>query len=287
MHFDREGFLVATLDDKPVGFVHAGFGPTEDGMGIDTSLGTTHMLMLRSGHDNLALADQLLAASEDYLRSRGATVLYVGGIQPLNSFYLGLYGGSEIPGVLESNHLLREVSLQRGYRESCQISILQCDLARFHPPFSRKVRKLKRFCRLEEIVDPIPANWWEACVWGSQQHDHFQLIETTKKCVIASTSFWDIQPLSSCWGICTSGMFDLYVAPEYRRQGVATYLLAEAFRRLRHRGVVTVEAQTMSTNEAAIAFYHQQNFEQVDCGMVFRKDSASPDSSPLPEEDLT
>jgi len=278
---------VATLDDKPVGFVHAGFGPTEDGMEIDTSLGTTHMLMLRSGHDDLALADQLLAASENYLRSRGATVLYVGGIQPLNSFYLGLYGGSEIPGVLESNHLLREVSLQRGYRESCQISILQCDLARFHPPFSRKVRKLKRFCRLEETVDPIPDNWWEACVWGSQQRDSFQLIETTNKRVIASTSFWDIQPLSSCWGICTSGMFDLYVDPEYRRQGVATYLLAESFRRLRHRGVVTVEAQTMSTNEAAIEFYRQQNFEQVDRGMVFRKDSTSPGSLPLPEEDLT
>lgn len=276
MHFDRAGFIVATLDDRPVGFVHAGFGPTEDRMGIDTSLGTTHMMMLRGGHEDPALADQLLTASENYLRASGATVLYVGGIQPLNSFYLGLYGGSEIPGVLESNEILRETCIRKDYRESCQISILQCDLVRFRQPFSRKVRQLKRIARLEETIDPVSRNWWEACVWGSQQRDCFQLVDTTaEKRVIASASFWDIQPLSACWGFCTAGMFDLYVEPDYRRQGMATYLMSEAFRRLRHRGVVTIEAQTMSTNEAAIAFYHQQNFEEVDRGRVFRKDSTS------------
>lgn len=273
MHFDREGFIVATLDDKPVGFVHAGFGPTEDGMGIDKSLGTTHMMMLRGGHEDLGLADQLLEASENYLRANGATVFYVGGIQPLNSFYLGLYGGSEIPGVMECNELLRECCNRRGYRESCQVTILQCDLARFRPPLSRKVRKLKRLVRLEETLDPVSRDWWEACVWGSQQRDCFHLVDPTQDRKVASVSFWDIQPLSTCWGICTAGMFDLYVDPEFRRQGLATYILAESFRKLRHRGVVTVEAQTMSTNEAAIAFYRQQSFEEVDRGMVFRKES--------------
>ena len=103
MHFDRHGLIVATRDGLPVGFVHAGFGPNEDGTGLDTSMGTTHLLMMRSGYEDPHLADELLAASEDYLRSQGASVLYVGGIKPLNSFYLGLYGGSEIPGVLQSN----------------------------------------------------------------------------------------------------------------------------------------------------------------------------------------
>ena len=84
MHFDRSGLIVATQDDVPIGFVHAGFGPNDQGTAIDTTFGTTHMLMLRAGHEDPKLVDELLAASEEYLRSRGATVTYVGGIKPLN-----------------------------------------------------------------------------------------------------------------------------------------------------------------------------------------------------------
>ena len=249
MHFDRRGFIVATRDDVPVGFVHAGFGPDEAGAALDTSLGTTHMLMTRAGEDDAALADDLLAASEEYLRSEGARVIYAGGIKPLNSFYLGLYGGSEIPGVLQSNTLLCESCLRRGYSESAKVSILQCDLVRFRPSVSRKVRLLRRPTTVRENVDLPAANWWEACVWGTQQRDHFQLIDKATDKTIATASFWDVQPLSACWGVCTAGMCDLYVEPDWRRRGCATYLLGEAFRLLRRRGVGTVEAQTMSTNE--------------------------------------
>ena len=275
MHFDRHGLIVATRDDVPVGFVHAGFGPNDEGQELDTSLGTTHMMMLRAGEEDNSLADDLLAASEEYLREQGAMVIYAGGIKPLNSFYLGLYGGSEIPGVLQSNTLLSEACSRADYTQSAQVSILQCDLVRFRPPVSRKVRQLRRPTQVREMVDPIAANWWEACVWGSQQRDHFHLIEKATDRVIASTSFWDVQPLSACWGVCTAGMCDLYVDPEWRRRGCGTYLLGEAFRLLRRRGVGTVEAQTMSTNDAALAFYKQLGFIEVDHGLVFRKNATT------------
>lgn len=274
MHFDRRGLIVATQDDVPVGFAHAGFGPNEAGTALDTSLGTTYMLMLRAGHEDLGLADELLAASEEYLRSEGARVIYAGGIKPLNSFYLGLYGGSEIPGVLQSNTMLREACERRGYSVSAQVSILQCDLVRFRPSVSRKVRQLRRPTTIHETLDPAAANWWDACVWGSQLRDNFQLSDKESQQVIASASFWDVQPLSACWGVCTAGMCDLYVDPEWRRRGCGTYLLGEAFRLLRRRGVGTVEAQAMSTNEAALAFYQQLGFIEVDHGLVFRKDAA-------------
>ncbi len=273
MHFDRNGLIVATRDDVPVGFVHAGFGPDESCAAIDTSLGTTLMLMIRAGQEDPALADDLLAASEEYLHGRGATVIYAGGINPLNSFYLGLYGGSEIPGVLQSNIILREACTRRGYSESAQVSILQCDLVRYRPSVTRKVRQLRRPTTMHETFDPAAANWWEACVWGSQLRDQFELIEKASQKVIATTSFWDVQPLSACWGVFTAGMCDLYVDPEWRRRGCATHLLGEAFRLLRRRGVGTVEAQTMSTNESALAFYKQLGFVEVDHGVVFRKDA--------------
>lgn len=275
MHFDREGLIVATRDDQPVGFVHAGFGPNDRGDALDTSLGTTYMMMLRNGQQDDSLADDMLAASEEYLRDRGAQVVYGGGIKPLNSFYLGLYGGSEIPGVLNSNRVLYEACRRAKYEVAGEVPILQCDLVRYHAPISRKVRLLKRTTRIVEAVDPIASNWWEACVWGSQQRDRFQLIDKATGRVIATASFWDVQPLSACWGICTAGLFDIEVHADLRREGCASYLLSEAFRLLRRRGVATIEVQTMSTNEAALAFYDHLGFAEVDRGVVFRKPSSN------------
>jgi len=271
MHFDRQGLIVATRDGVPIGFVHAGFGPNDDGSNIDTNMGTTLMLLVRSDANDPDLADQLLAASEEYLRSHGTTVFYAGGLKPLNSFYLGLYGGSEIPGVLHANHLLREACLRNGYVESAKVLIQHCDLVRYRPLVTRKVRQLKFSTRLEESCDPTTSNWWEACVWGSHQRDRFELIDKQENRSIASASFWDVQPLSMCWGICTAGMFDLVVEPDHRRMGCASFLMNEAFRILRRRGVATIEAQTMATNEAANAFYTQLGFSEVDHGLIYRK----------------
>ena len=273
MHFDPQGLIVSTRDEVPVGFVHAGFGPNEEGTAIDTSLGTTYMLMLHNGEEDQGLADRLLAASEDYLRTRGVSVLYAGGIKPMNSFYLGLYGGSEIPGILDSNKLLRETCTKHGYRETSQIPILQTDLKTFRPSLSRKVRQLRRETVIVETIDPVSSTWWESCVWGAMQRDLFQLVDKKEKRVVATASFWDVQPLSASWGVCTAGLFDLYVEPDWRRRGAANYLLSEAFRKLHSRGVSTVEVQTMATNEAALALYDQLGFAEVDRGKVFRKDS--------------
>jgi ribosomal protein S18 acetylase RimI-like enzyme len=273
MHFDREGLIVAEEDGIPRGFVHAGFGPTEDGNALDTSLGTTHVLMVQGGAPGSPLANELLSASEHYLRGRGASVIYAGGINPLNSFYLGLYGGSEIPGVLQSDLVLQQAALQSGYREIDRVRIMQCDLARVRPPVSRELRMIKRTTQLMERIDPPPVSWWEACVWGSLQRDVFSLHDKTANRVVASASFWDMQPLSACWGMCAAGLFDLYVDPALRRRGYASYLLGEAIRILRRRGVGTIEAQTMGANQAARDFYLKFGFAEIDQGMVFRKEA--------------
>jgi ribosomal protein S18 acetylase RimI-like enzyme len=272
MHFDREGLIVATQDDQPRGFVHAGFGPNADGDQLDTSLGTTHVLMVEGGRNEPALADDLLGASEDYLKRRGAEVIYAGGVNPLNSFYLGLYGGSEIPGVLQSDTLLQDACARAGYRELDRVLIMQCDLARVRPPVSRELRAIKRTTQLVEKIDPPPKTWWEACVWGSLQRDVFSLLDKTQNRVVATASLWDMQPLSACWGMCTAGLFELYVDHPLRRRGYASYLLGEAIRILRRRGVATIEAQTMASNEAARAFYTKFGFTEIDQGVVFRKD---------------
>jgi len=275
LNFDRHGLIVALRDEQPVGFVHAGFGPTDDGLALDTSMGTTQVLMVDASERETSLADELLARSEEYLRSRGATVIYAGGINPLNSFYLGLYGGSEIPGVLQSDVVMQGACNRNGYREVDRVRIMQCDLARVRPPVSRELRMIKRTMQAVEIIDPPPKTWWEACVWGSLQRDCFQLVESPTGKVMAWAAFWDMQPLSAGWGMSTAGLFELYVPPEYRQRGYASYLIGEAIRVLRRRGIATIEAQTMASNEAATAYYAKLGFTEIDHGIVFRKDSQS------------
>ena len=94
-YFDPAGLIIALFNDLPVGFAHAGFGANEDETAVSYDIGTTYQLVIRSDHHDGPLARELLAQSENYLRERGAKVIYAGGIRPLNAFYLGLYGGNE------------------------------------------------------------------------------------------------------------------------------------------------------------------------------------------------
>ncbi|MCA9248925.1 MAG: GNAT family N-acetyltransferase, partial [Planctomycetales bacterium] len=114
-YFDRAGLIVAQRDGEIVGFAHGGFGPDEANQEVDTSWGVTAMLMVRPEEHGSSLGAELLAASEEYLRGRGAKVLYAGCVRPLNPFYQGLYGGSEMPGTLESDTFRLELYRNYGY----------------------------------------------------------------------------------------------------------------------------------------------------------------------------
>ena len=271
-YFEREGLIVATRDGEPVAFTHAGFGANEDESDIDFTSGTTYVLMLRADHRHAPLADELLVRSEDYLRDRGAKVLYGGGIRPLNAFYLGLYGGSELPGVMVTDTVFGEALLRNKYREIDRVAILRRDLARYRPPVTRQQRMLRREATCQETYCPPPKTWWEACTFGGMERLQFRLEQAATRQRLADVWFWDIEPLSTGWGLPTAGMYDLEVESTRRRQGLATYVLSEAFARLHTRGIMVVEAQTMQTSAPALAFYAKLGFEKVDEGIVYRKE---------------
>lgn len=272
-YFDPQGLIVALSENTPIGFVHAGFGANEQQSDIDTSMGTTYQLMLRADRRNDGIADELLRRAEEYLRGRGAKVLYGGGIRPLNAFYLGLYGGSELPGVLVSDPVLGATCLRNGYLEIDRVQILHLELAAFRAPIARSQRLLRREMTTREVYAPPPRNRWEASTMGDFERLRFYLTAGSGT-PLAEVDFWDIEPLSTRWGVATAGMFDLCVTDQRRRQGLATFLLTDAFERLRSRGIVLVEAQTMQHNEPAIALYKKLGFTKVDEGVIYRKDNS-------------
>jgi GNAT superfamily N-acetyltransferase len=271
-YFDPQGMILAFADEKPVGFIHAGFGASEEQSAVDTDSGTTYLMMLRADSRDTALADQLLNRAEDYLRRRGAKVIYAGGVRPLNAFYLGLYGGSELPGILVSDPVAHDACRRGAYREIDRVQVLQLDLANYRPPFSRTQRQLRREVSISEVASPATASWWEACTTCAFDRIHLSLTPAGGGDPLATAGFWDIEPLSTSWGISTAGILDLDVSSQRRRQGLATFLLSEAFQRLGNRGILRVEAQTMQQNAPALALYDKLGFVKVDEGIVYRKE---------------
>lgn len=271
-YFEAAGLIVALDDELPVGFAHAGFGPTDDEAGLSTQMGVTCLVLVRPNYHRRGIGGELLARSEQYLRSRGALVLYGGGIRPLNPFYLGLYGGSELPGVMTSDAAARRLYESHGYVEIDRCIVLHRELGGFRPPVDRQQMQIRRRFTIQEVADPRLRTWWEACTYGAFDLTRFDLAEREAGPSVATALLWTMGPLATSWGVRAAGLIEIEVVEPRRRTGLATFLLAEAMRRLEVvQGVSLVEAQTMCHNTAALALYRKLGFAEIDQGTVYRK----------------
>ncbi|HZZ72074.1 MAG TPA: GNAT family N-acetyltransferase [Pirellulales bacterium] len=268
-YFDREGLIVAEEDDRAVGFVHAGFGATEDESDLSHDLGVTCLLLTHPQAPQQVVGPELLHQSEAYLRAHGAKVLYAGGIQPLVPFYWGLYGGSEMPGILDSDAEMQGFFLGHGYRKIDQVTIFHRELAGFRPTIDRRQMQIRRSTRIEVTIDPPAKTWWEACTQGAMNRILYVLRQG--EAIVARALFWDLQPLATAWGVNAQGLIHVEVAPEKRKQGLAAYLIGEALREMQQQGVTLVEAQAMQHNRPALGLYHRLGFTPIDQGSVLRK----------------
>jgi ribosomal protein S18 acetylase RimI-like enzyme len=274
-YFDRMGLHVAiTAEGHVVGFAHAGFGPKDDYSSLSTELGVVCLLLVVPDQPFEAVADPLLQASEEFLRTRGAKILYAGSVFPLNPFYLGLYGGSELPGVLESDARALSFYRSRGYQEIDRVAVMQRELPGFRPIVDRNQMQIRRGFQVEAVLDPPTRSWWESCTLGHTDRTRFQLLPRGGKEPAARATFWHIEPLASSWGVHAVGLIEVETAPASRRQGLATFLVGESLRQMQAHGTTLVEAQTMERNSAALGLYRKLGFQVIDHGIVLRKHNA-------------
>jgi ribosomal protein S18 acetylase RimI-like enzyme len=270
-YFDNAGLILALDDDAPVAFVHAGFGPSADGSTLSYERGVISMLIVRSEYRRQGIGQALLARAEEYLRSRGAKEIYGGGIRPLTPFYLGLYGGSELPGVLASDADALRRYQAAGFEEVDRCGVFHRDLASYRPLVDRSQMQIRRQQGVQVKVDPPCRSWWEGCTFGGFDRTRFELIPKTGGDPSAWLCVWSMEPLSATWGVRATGLYELWVDPSKRRQGLATFLMGEAFRQLSAEGIALMEAQAMMNDAPAIALLKKLGFKQVDEGVVFRK----------------
>jgi GNAT superfamily N-acetyltransferase len=269
-YFDREGLIVAADDDRVVGFAHAAFGPAKDRSTVDTHVGTTLLVAVVPHPLQEQIGDELLRGCEAYLRRRGATTILGGGSADLRSFYLGLYGGSDLPGILDSSTAMRRLFERAGYETADRVAVLRRTLQGFRAPVNRLQLAIRRNTVLRAIDEPTRRTWWEAATTTGIALRRYELLNQADE-RLGSASFWDMQPLAGTWGVIASGLLDVEIEGPRRRQGLAHYLVAEALHDLSQEGVGLVETHASTANTPALSLFTKLGFETVEHGTIFRK----------------
>ena len=273
--FDRQGLIVAVQGDKPIGFVHAGFGPNAELSDLDHTNGTTALLLVSPHRDRDTIARELLARSEQYLLERGATTLFVGATKILAPFYLGLYGGSQLSGVLASDTVTRELFHASDYAETAHARIFRLDLTSFRPPVDRELMQVRRQYQVAKLADSLPRNWWEACEFAAIERVVFALLPKAKGPPVAEAKLWDVEPMASSWGVHAMGFLELIVSATANECAVATHFVSDIFRQLQGFGTTLIEFHLQTDQTLGIEVCQKLGFEEIDQGVLFRKAATS------------
>src|SRR5262245_45144033 len=143
-YFDRAGLIVACDGPEVVGFIHAGFGANAAGTGLATDVGVICAVLVRLDYRRRGIGRELAARAENYLRERGATAIEAGEAGRRNPFYLGLYGGAESAGMLESDPAAAPFFTALGFQPADRYLLLRRNISEKNDPFDPRMLAVKR-----------------------------------------------------------------------------------------------------------------------------------------------
>jgi ribosomal protein S18 acetylase RimI-like enzyme len=270
-YFDRAGLTIALEDGEPVGFAHAGFGPTPDESALSTAVGVVCALGVRPMYRRRGVGTELLRRCEAYLAGRGAATIHAGPMPPNNPFYLGLYGGSESAGFLASDADAEPFLLRHGYLRHDTSRVLHRRLE--GPVNVADPRFLGIRRRFELVAQPRRGaeSWWHEAVLGPIELLDVLLRDKASGEVAARAAAWEMLGFCQRWGAPAVGIIDLAVSEGLRRQGLARFVLVHLLRHVQEQFFSLVEVQANERNAAALALYRGLGFEEVDRGHVYCK----------------
>jgi ribosomal protein S18 acetylase RimI-like enzyme len=271
-YFDPAGLIVAEEHGVCAGFVHAGFGANAERTALSHQVGVTCILAVRPEHRRRGIGSELLRRSEEYLRQRGASELCAGQRPPADPFYLGLYGGAELPGFLDSDSHAGPFFLKHGYVAGLSTLVLQ---RRLNQPIKLlDPRAAGHRQNFDLDINTAPARkltWWRGCTFGLMDPLLFALIDRLTGEAAASAFAYELDGFSWRWGQPTVGVVDLQVQPTLRRQGLARFLLTQILRYVQEQFFELVELHVGEGDTPALRLCQSLGFTQVDVGRVYRR----------------
>ena len=279
LHFDPQGLIVACDGPRIVGFVHAGFGANESETALSFADGVISAIIVHPEYRRRGIGRTLVQHAEAYLLRRGATSIIAGGVKPRDPFYLGIYGGSELSGFLESDPAAAPFFTALGYSVRERHHVYQWDLTRKAEPVDFRLVTLRRGVQLGLTDKPSRLTPWWATHYGRFDCVRFLLLPKRAGAAIAEVTCWGLDLYAGVWGVRAAGLTGLNVLEAERGKGYAKVLLLEVFRRLREESITRVEMHAEESNAAAVRLVEWLGCERVDAGHVFLR--PDPDAANL------
>lgn len=270
-YFDRDGLIVAVDGDAIVGMAHAGFGPNDDESALDTGVGVVCSVVVRPEYRRRGIGRELLRRAEEYLRGRGSETILAGPAAPYDPFNVGLYGGSQPSGFLESDPAAEPFFAATGYEPVERIAVLQRDLQTGRDPMSFKVVNVRRKTQLGMTHGPENPTWWWITRYGRLDSLRFVLLPKAGGEPFAGVTILGLDLYLPKWQERVIGLTDLVVPEDERRKGYGQALLLEVAKRLREELVNKLEAHVGESNPGALRVFESAGFGRVDTGIVYRK----------------
>jgi ribosomal protein S18 acetylase RimI-like enzyme len=269
-YFDPNGLILAFAENAPIGVAICGFGPNADGSALDRNIGILCLLGVHPHYRLQGIGRELLQRSEAYLRQGGAKELLAGPLGIYSPYGFGIYGGSQCPGILDSETWAQDFYRRHGYEihRTCVVMQRPLDtpIAIADPRFAAHRN------HFEIHAGPFRhASWWQECVLGPIELHDYSLREKSSQRALARANLWEMETYSTRWNEHAVGMIDLEVVPEARRQGLGRFLLAQLLRHLQDQFFGLVECQVLDDNIAALQLLQGLGFQKVDTGRQFRK----------------
>lgn len=272
--FDRLGLIVALQDGRPIGFVHAGFGPTPDGSQLDYITGLICMLRVAPGEACGRVSRELIARAEAYLHSRGARTLQAGAASPRAPYYQGLYGGSLVPGVLATDSPVIDALHLAGYTEIERRVVTRCIVSETHPVVDRATMLARRGCNVQVMIDPPADSWWDACTGAWQQRFRFTARSRRDGSELVSLTLCQMQVPTGQGGTHVSGISHLRVLADDQREDLLLFVLGEAIRQLRSEGMEAIEAHVRAVQDERVSLLRRLGFQDIADGVLLSKQEA-------------
>ena len=270
-YFERDGLILAIVDGEAIGFAHAGFGPATDRSSLQHSNGVVSCLMTVDHPQASDAASGLLEHSERYLTSRGARRITAYGYQERCPFYLGLYGGAQLPGILNDQETTITTFLSAGYQQRDRTIVLQRALERGAIPIDRSQHLLKRTYDIDAAINPPDPDWWAASTLGPFSRMQFDLLARADDTVCGQLLVWDMHPLAKSWNVTSAGLVDMTITPTHLNLETTRFFIAEVSRYLYRRSISLLEVQHSASDEAAATIYEDLGFQHVDEAILLEK----------------
>jgi ribosomal protein S18 acetylase RimI-like enzyme len=289
-YFEHDALIVA--EDVPaggdgprrvVGFALSGFGPNPDHTALDPTKGVICTVVVRPTDRKHRVGHELFRRAEAFLTARGATDIRVGAQWPNNPYLFGLYGGSNSPGLLESDPDVEPFMKAVGYERADAVRVFQRKLDRPLDVADPRFGLIRRRYEVQLLKAAVIASWWEECVWGGLEPAEFRLVDKLTNLPAARATAWELEGFGWRWNYPSAGIIDVQVRPDLRQQGLAKFLVSHILRFLQDQFFGIGELQAKADDPAAVKLCESVGFEPVDVGYVYKKAGQEPPPPQPPE----